>query len=291
MARPLELSASVALGQYVPGHSLIHRLDPRAKLIVFALWVALSVVASTIAQQAALFVLFLLLGPLCQLSLRYAFGSLRPALPALIVVTLLQLLFLGNSTGLASPVLFHEGIVTVRLATVQLVIVSVLRVLSLLLLISVLTLTSSASDLTRGLEGVLSPLRAVRVPVSEIALVCTIALRFTPVFAQEAEQLMKAQAARGADFGTARPWQIIRRTKSVLPIIVPLFLLALGRAENLALAMEARGYVPGALRTSYKSLSWRARDTWACVIGLLVTFAIAWLGQIHAVQPALAFIV
>ncbi|MCY0877196.1 MAG: energy-coupling factor transporter transmembrane component T [Firmicutes bacterium] len=290
MARPLELSASVALGQFIPGHSLLHRMDPRAKLTVFTLWVVLSVVAWTIAQQAVLFIIFLFLLALGRLPFRFAFSTLRPALPALIVVVLLQLLFLGDSTGLASPVLLHVGFISIRLATVQLVIVSLLRVLSLMVLISTLTLTTSASDLTRGLEGVLRPLRPLRVPVSEIALVCTIALRFTPVFAQEAEQLMKAQAARGADFGEARPWQIIRRTKSVLPVIVPLFLLALGRAENLALAMEARGYVPGARRTSFKTLAWGMRDTGACIVGLLLFFAVLLIRDAQPASAAIAFL-
>jgi len=283
MKRPYEVSVQVALGHYVPGTSLLHRLDPRAKLVIFLLFVSASVVVGTVTQNAVLLIVFALLMPLGQLSLRYALSTLRPALPAMLLILLLQLLFIGDSAAAHSTVYLKWGFLSITADSVRLVLVSLLRVIGLILLISALTLTTSAAMLTHGVEGLLAPLRKVRVPVSEIALVFTIALRFAPVLAEQAERLMKGQAARGATGATARPWQIIRRTRSVLPVIVPLFLQTLRRAEALALAMEARGFVPGAPRTSYQELLWRRIDTLACtgatvivmIIGLLSAWQVA----------------
>jgi energy-coupling factor transport system permease protein len=134
------------------------------------------------------------------------------------------------------------------------------RLLEFMILISLLTLTTSTTELTHGLERLLSPLKRLRFPAHELALVFTIALRFAPTFAQELEKIMKAQASRGADFGEQGRLRFIQRTRNTLPLMVPLFLNALRRAEDLTLAMEARGYMGGQGRTSFVQLKAAPQD-------------------------------
>jgi energy-coupling factor transport system permease protein len=215
----------LTIGQYLPYGSLVHRLDPRAKLVMFTLLVCAVTFANSYTASVVLLAVLLGVVRLSRTPLRYALQGLRPALPWIAIFALLQLLFYRNPYG---P--------------------------EFMILISLLTLTTRTTELTHGLERLLSPLKRVRFPAHELALVFAISLRFAPTLAGELERIMKAQASRGADFGEQGRLGFIRRTRNLLPLLVPLFLSALRRAEDLTLAMEARGYTGGRGRTSFIQL-------------------------------------
>ncbi|TGV29914.1 energy-coupling factor transporter transmembrane protein EcfT, partial [Mesorhizobium sp. M00.F.Ca.ET.186.01.1.1] len=148
---------------------------------------------------------------------------------------------------------------------------SAMRFVEVIFLSSVLTLSTSTTELTHGMERLLGPLEKVKFPVHAFALIITIAIRFVPTFAMEMEKMMKAQASRGADFGTGEWWRIVQRTKDMFPIIIPLFNVALSRAEDLILAMEARCYMPGASRTRYTQYKAKGIDYAALVASVVIS--------------------
>ncbi len=252
MAGEFELSRNITIGQYVPTASVIHRLDPRFKLAMFSFLVlAASFCGSYYGNICALVVctaLFLI----SKIPLSYGISGIKPALPFMIALAVLQLLFYGGSFGGTGIEYVHWGIVQITSGSVKLVVVSTMRFVEIIFITSVLTLSTSTTELAHGMEQVLSPLKKIKVPVHAFALIMTIAVRFVPTFAIEMEKMMKAQASRGAEFGTGGWWRILQRTRDMFPIIVPLFNVALARAEDLVLAMEARCYTPTDERTSFK---------------------------------------
>lgn len=261
----------ITIGQYLPYGSLVHRLDPRAKIVMFTLLVA--VVAFANSYVASLLVLGVLLGIVyvSRVPLRYALQGLRPALPWIGIFALLQLLFYRGQYGSeACSVVWRGGFVTITTCSLRHVGLMVLRLPGFMLLISLLTLTTSTTELTHGLERLLRPLERLRFPAHELALVFAISLRFAPTLAGELERIMKAQASRGADFGEQGRLRFVQRTRNLLPLLVPLFLSALRRAEDLTLAMEARGYTGGRGRTSFIQL--RAQPTDYLALLLVIVF-------------------
>lgn len=278
MAIP-ELSRRITIGQYLPLDSPVHSMDARFKLAAFALVVVASSFVSTIVGNLLLLLLSIVCMVAGRIPIRYGLSGIRPAVPVLVILFFFQLA--AYRMGPHDIVLAHVWFVTITLGGLKISIVSIVRFAEIVFLISVLTLSTTLSDLSHALESLLRPLRIVRFPVHESALILTIALRFVPTFAIETEKLMKAQASRGGDFGTARWWQLWRRIKSVFPILLPLFLSAMHRAEDLVLAMEARGYVPGAARTSYVALSRGPRD----FLYLLVCAAVCALALLPALWP------
>ncbi|MDQ0190019.1 energy-coupling factor transporter transmembrane protein EcfT [Alicyclobacillus cycloheptanicus] len=257
MAIP-ELSRRITIGQYLPTDSSIHRMDARFKLAAFVLVVVVGSMVSSLSSNLLLLVFSIVCMVLGRIPLRYGLSGIRPAVPVLVILFVFQLLF--YRAGPHDVVLARFGPIMVTQGGLLLSVVSIIKFIEIVFFISVLTLSTTLSDLSHALESLLGPLRRIRFPVHESALILTIALRFVPTFAQEAEKLMKAQASRGGDFGTARWWQLWKRVKSVFPVLLPLFLSAMRRAEDLVLAMEARGYVPGAQRTSYVALKSSRRD-------------------------------
>ena len=265
-----EFLRDITIGQYLPVDSPIHRLDPRAKLLAF---VALIVAATFTGSYLGNLVLIgVVLGfiALARIPLNYALAGLRPALPFILVLALFQLFFAPTSTT-SSRVLFSFGFLSVTAAGLQLVVTGIARFVELILLVSLLTLTTTTTELAHGQESLLSPLSWLRLPVHEYTLAMTIALRFVPIIAQEAERLMKAQVSRGADFGSGSRWQFMQQTRRLIPLIVPLFIAALERAEELAVAMEARGYLGGKGRTHFVELAFTVRDAIAVLVVLAFT--------------------
>jgi energy-coupling factor transport system permease protein len=245
----------LTIGQYLPYGSLVHRLDPRTKLVMFGLLVCAVTFANS--YTASFLLLLALLGVvyLSRTPLRYALQGLRPALPWIAIFALLQLLFYHRQYGPdICTTIWRWGFVDITTCSLRQIGLMVLRLLEFMILISLLTLTTRTTELTHGLERLLSPLKRVGFPAHELALVFAISLRFAPTLAGELERIMKAQASRGADFGEQGRLGFIRRTRNLLPLLVPLFLSALRRAEDLTLAMEARGYTGGRGRTSFIQL-------------------------------------
>jgi energy-coupling factor transport system permease protein len=234
------MSGRAVVAQYYPGDSWLHRLDPRAKIAVtLALAVALFTRQSFVALgvYAALALAGLILS---RVPPSWFWRGLKPVLWLAALTVVAQLLF-AHGDVLASWGPFavtREGLVTAGLLCLRLVILVVLGLL--------LTFTTAPIPLTDGLAWLLRPLRALRLPTEELALMVTIALRFIPTLLGEVETIMRAQRARGADFSHGGP---VRRARALLPVLVPLFVLSFRRADQLALAMEARCYEPGQRRT------------------------------------------
>lgn len=270
-----EFLRHVTIGQYLPGDSLPYQLDPRAKLVGFLLLIAAVAFTSSYLGNAILLTVAFILILISQIPIRYALQGLQPAIPIIVFFAVLQLLFLGEfyipPTGLRT--LFRWGFIHITTGSVQLVVVSICRLIELLLLVSLLTLTTTTSELTHGMESLMSPLARFGLPVHELALVLTIALRFVPILALELETVMKAQASRGADFGGRGRLRFMQRTRHLLPLLVPLFIDALRRAEDLILAMEARCYVGGRGRTHLIQFRSRPRDYLVVIIlGIYTAF-------------------
>ena len=278
-----ELSRSITIGQFIPGHSYIHRLDPRAKIIAFIVIVAGMITASSYIGNAAAFVAVVLLVTLSNVPLSYLFGGIRPILPILAVYTIFNFLFLGNYDPTGSPVLFRapvplgpwEFALTVTDNSMRQTVQGVFRVFDLILLSSLLTVTTPITALSKGIESLLAPFRRIKVPGHEIAMMLAIAYRFMPTVAEELERLMKAQASRGADFGRPGRLQFVQRARQLVPITVPLFVSAFRRAEDLILAMESRCYVGGAGRSRVDLGRLKNLDWGALAIALAFTIALS----------------
>jgi energy-coupling factor transport system permease protein len=274
----------LTIGQYLPYGSLVHRLDPRAKLVMFTLLVAAVTFANSYTASVILLAVLLGVVRLSRTPLRYALQGLRPALPWIAVFALLQLLFYRNPYGPGfCNTIWSWGFIDITSCSVRQIGLMILRLLEFMILISLLTLTTRTTELTHGLERLLSPLKRLRFPAHELALVFAISLRFAPTLAGELERIMKAQASRGADFGEQGRLGFIRRTRNMLPLLVPLFLSALRRAEDLTLAMEARGYTGGRGRTSFIQLKALPSDYLALAV-VFIFCAIILLGNLESID-------
>lgn len=253
--------SGITFGQYIPGNSLLHRLDPRTKVMV-VLGAAMCVLAASNWQGFVLAVgLTLAAMALSGMPAGIFLGGLRSLWVLLAITFLIQVLLTPGEflIGYGPVRISREGLdaggqIFIRLAL-------------LILIASLLTLTTSPINLTAGLESLLSPLRRLGVPARELAMMMTIALRFVPTLLQEAEVLIKAQRSRGAGFSAGRP---VSWARSLLPLFVPLFAGALRRAEDLATAMEARCYRGGANRTRLRGLKFAPPDYAAVGVTLVV---------------------
>lgn len=258
-----EFLASVTIGQHLPTGSMLHRLDPRAKLLAFSLLVGVVSFTPTFSGNVVVLLLIAGLFALARISFPYAVRGLRPLLPWIAAFAIFQLLFTSGGGFIGSTdcrTLFGWSVIAVTTCSIKLVLVSSMRFFALYLLVSLLTFTTPTTELSHGTERLLSPFARFGVPAHELALVLTIALRFVPTLAQEAERVVKAQVSRGADFGGTSRWHFVRRTRQMLPLLVPLFLNSLRRAEVLTLAMEARCYGGGEGRTHLIELKSSAQD-------------------------------
>ncbi|MCL6600565.1 MAG: energy-coupling factor transporter transmembrane protein EcfT [Alicyclobacillus macrosporangiidus] len=271
------MTRNITIGQYLPTGSIVHRFDPRLKLVAFAaLVLSICFLGGYLANVVAL-VFCTALFPVARIPLRYGLSGVKPAIPFIIVLAVLQLLFYGGGFGTGGRVYLHWGFIWVTSDSVRLVVISAMRFVEVIFLSSVLTLSTSITELTHGLELLLMPLRRVRFPVHAFALMITIAVRFVPTFALEMEKMMKAQASRGAEFGTGQWWRIVQRTKDTFPIIIPLFNIALARAEDLVLAMESRCYTPTDDRTSFKRYRAKPRDWAMLAASLMISALFLWI--------------
>ena len=274
-----ELLRNVTVGQYIPTHSVVHRLDPRAKILAAILLILSLSWARSILATALLFLLVLAIGLVSRIPLRYILRGIILGLPLLILIFVLQFIFQGwvEPSGM---VYFEWGWIRVTRFSVYLITLGIVRIISFIILTSLITMTSTVTELTHGVESLLKPFRRFGVPSHEIALINMIALRFVPTLAEEMERVMKAQASRCGEFGAQRLWRPDKAAQMYLPLIVPLFIGALRRAEELVLAMEARCYMSGEIRTKFIVLHSRARDWLVVAVALalfvLVTYVIKW---------------
>lgn len=256
----------ITIGQYFPGSSVIHRLDPRIKIVLtFVLIISLFTAGSMPGYGiCALLVLAGLV--LSRVPVKYVFKGLRPLLIILLLTIFVNMFMVAGEViySLGPLDITREGFVqAVRMAT---------RLVLLVMGASLLTLTTSPIALTDGIEKLLGPFRRVGVPAHELAMMMTIALRFIPTLLDETDKIMKAQMARGADFESGN---LVNRAKNLVPLLVPLFISAFRRADELALAMESRCYRGGKGRTRLKVLHMAGRDYVALLLGAVTLLAAA----------------
>lgn len=288
MASEFELLRNVTIGQYIPTGSVVHRLDPRAKIVGGIILMIAVAVSRTIVPTLLLLVLTLLIARASRITISYLLRGLLLGLPILVFVFLLNMLFRGFAEP-AGRVFFEWGWIRFTRLNLQFGAVGILRILCLIFITSLVTMTSTITELTHGVERLLTPLRRFGVPAHEIALINMIALRFVPTLAEEMERVMKAQASRGADFGGRRFWRPDKAARAYLPLVVPLFLNAFRRAEELILAMQARCYVSGDGRTKFIQLKARPID-WIVVIACLFVVLIVWQVPWPALRDVLGWI-
>ncbi|MEC2073918.1 energy-coupling factor transporter transmembrane component T family protein [Alkalihalophilus marmarensis] len=253
---------NVIIGQYVQGNSFLHKLDPRSKLISVFILLIIIFFADNWFSSLLLVGLTVMLMAISKVPLLFLYRGLRPILWLVLFTLILHILLTKEGPVLMTlgPIAIHEGGVMNGLFIAT-------RLLTLVMLTSLITLTTSPIDLTDGLESLFTPLKKVGLPAHELALMMSIALRFIPTFMQETEKILKAQMARGVDFSSG---PISKRIKALLPLLVPLFISAFKRAEDLALAMEARGYRGGEGRTKLRLLMWNGKDSFVVVSAVLI---------------------
>ena len=242
----------ITLGQYFPGNSPVHRLDPRTKLIGLIVYIVALFTAGSWLSYGLVFAFLAGLIALSKIPVKAFVRGMKPLLFILVFTGILNLLF---TTG--EQVLFSFWRITITLEGVYRAIFMVLRILMLISGTFLLTYTTSPISLTDGLESLLNPLKKLRLPVHELAMMMCIALRFIPTLIEETDKIMAAQKARGADFESGN---LMQRVKALIPILVPLFISAFRRADDLATAMECRCYQGGDGRTKMKLLRYKRVD-------------------------------
>ena len=252
----------ITLGQYYPGNSFIHRLDPRTKILTTLILIVAVFLANSAIGYAALCAMVLFIIAISGLPFMLVLKSVKPLL-FIIVLTLV----LHAVMGQGEHVLYQWKFIKVTEEGLQLGVQMAMRLILLLMISSILTFTTSPIVLTDGIEALLRPFRVIGVPAHELAMMMTIALRFIPTLMEETDRIIKAQTARGADFSGGN---LLARAKNMLPILVPLFISAFRRADELATAMESRCYHGGEGRSKMKVLKMVRRDWIALLCGALL---------------------
>lgn len=268
----------ITLGQYYPAKSMIHQLDPRVKLVATILYVISLFVAKGVLGYV-LATLFLAMA--IKLS-KVPFGYMTKGLKAIVMILLFTVVF--NLFLIDGDVeLWRFGFLRITDKGLKTAIFMAIRLIYLIIGSSVMTLTTTPNDLTDGLERLLGPLKRLHVPVHEIAMMMSIALRFIPILLEETDKIMKAQIARGADFETGN---LIQKAKAMVPLLVPLFISAFRRANDLAMAMEARCYHGGEGRTKMKPLYYASCDKMAYGViwgYLFLMIGLTWFERTYAI--------
>ena len=255
----------ITLGQYFPGQSVIHRLDPRTKLIMLVVYIVALFLAESWVSYGLMFLFLVTVIWMSTIPLKSILRGMKPLVMILIFTGVLNLFFTQEG-----EVIFHFWILTMTTGGLARAVMMMSRILMLITGTFLLTYTTSPIALTDGLESLMKPLKKVGVPVHELSMMMCIALRFIPTLIEETDKIMCAQKARGADFETG---SLMDRAKALIPILVPLFISAFRRADELATAMECRCYQGGEGRTKMKLLRYHREDFLSYGVGavLLVT--------------------
>lgn len=242
----------ITIGQYYPAKSVIHRLDPRVKLVSTLLYLISLFLFKSISGYLVATLFLAVVIRVSRVPISYIVKGLKPVI-MLLMITVLFNLFLTRE----GDILFQAWIFTITEGGLRTAVYMAVRLVYLIIGSSLMTFTTTPNELTDGIERLLGPLNKIHVPVHEIAMMMSIALRFIPILLEETDKIMKAQMARGADFESGN---LIQKAKSMVPLLVPLFISAFRRATDLAMAMEARCYRGGAGRTKMKPLCYNRRD-------------------------------
>ena len=236
---------SIALGQYYPSNSVLHKLDPRIMIILAILYIVCSFLCKNVLSFALLALTSVLLILIGRIPLKIVFKGLKPIIFVLIFTSLINVFMTSGD-----DILFEWKFIHIYVEGIYAAVFMTVRIISLVIgTCMFMTYTTTPIDLTDGIEDLLSPLKKIHVPVHEFAMMMTIALRFIPTLVEETDKIMTAQKARGADFSSG---SLISRAKALIPVLIPLFVSAFNRAADLATAMECRCYHGGEGRTRMK---------------------------------------
>ena len=257
----------ITLGQHFPGNSLVHRFDPRLKILLTILYIVLLFAAANPLGLALSIAWLAVLYKMAKIPVRMIVKSLKPIVPIILFTCVLNLFFV---TGQGEP-LVQVWVLRIYAEGVRYAILMAVRVITLIAGTSLLTYTTSPIVLTDAIERLLAPFNKIHMPVHELAMMMTIALRFIPTLVEETDKIMNAQKARGAmlDSGTLK-----ERMHAMIPILIPLFISAFRRADELAMAMECRCYHGGEGRTRLKVLKYTKQDAISCMVCMAVFAAI-----------------
>ncbi len=252
----------ITIGQYFPGKSVVHRMDSRIKMILDLIYLVMLFVSQTFTGLIATMLFIVICYIISDIKLIMIIKSIKPILPLMIFTAILNMLFIGGEKPL-----FQWWIISIYPEGIRISAFMLIRIIALIVGMSLLTYTTSPIMLTDAIERLLTPLKKLRFPVHELSMMMTIALRFIPTLVEETEKIMSAQKARGADLDTGG---IVKRAKALVPVLIPLFVSAFKRANDLATAMECRCYRGGEGRTRMRQLKIAARDIIAVIIVLAV---------------------
>ncbi|MBK5240859.1 energy-coupling factor transporter transmembrane protein EcfT [Clostridium sp.] len=242
----------ITIGQYMPGDSFVHKLDPRFKILISLLFIVNLFLVNNFLGYLFIFIFILSTIMIANLSPKYIYKGLKPIFVLLLITAILNI-FMTSGT----EEIWRWKFITVYKEGLIIAAFMIIRLVFLIIGTSILTLTTSPIELTDGIERLLNPFKRIGVPAHELAMMMTIALRFIPTLMDETDKIMKAQMARGADFESGN---LISRAKSLIPILVPLFISSFRRADELAMAMESRCYKGGEGRTRMKELKITTKD-------------------------------
>lgn len=262
----------ITIGQYFPGNSLIHRLDPRFKIVITLVYILMLFTGSSVICLAvgALYTIMAVL--LSKIPVKMFVKSIRPLMPFLLLTAVLNVLFISGG-----EVYFKWHFIKITSDGVSMSVFMIIRIILLIMGSSLLTYTTSPITLTDAIERLLSPLKKIKLPVHELAMMMSIALRFIPTLIEETDKIMSAQKARGAEIDTG---SLVVRAKNMVAILVPLFISAFRRADELATAMECRCYSGGNGRTRLRQLKSAGRDYIAIAVTLIFYAAAFIVGRL-----------
>ena len=257
---------NMILGRYIPGNSIVHRLDPRSKLVAMILLIMIVFWANNPITNIILFVAIGIFVALSEVPLSFFIKGLRSMFFLIAFTTLFQLFFISGG-----DVLLEIGFIKITSLGIEQAGIIFCRFVLIVFFSTLLTLTTMPLSLATAVESLLGPLKKLKVPVHEVGLMLSMSLRFVPTLMDDTIRIMNAQKARGVDFGEGN---VIQKVKAMIPILIPLFATSLKRADSLATAMEARGYQGGNGRSQYRQLNWMNRDSIAllfvCVLGAIL---------------------
>ena len=257
---------SMILGRYIPGDSIVHRLDPRSKLLSMMLLILIVFWANNSITNLILFIATGIFIALSGVSISFFIQGLKSMFFLIAFTTLFQFFFISSGN-----VIFEFWFVRITDYALQQAGIIFCRFILIIFFSTLLTLTTMPLSLASAVEGLLSPLKKVKVPVHEIGLMLSMSLRFVPTLMDDTTRIINAQKARGVDFDEG---SIVQKVKALIPILIPLFATSLKRADSLAIAMEARGYQGGKGRSQYRQLKWSFKDTLTIFVILALGFCL-----------------
>ncbi|MGX6962020.1 energy-coupling factor transporter transmembrane component T family protein [Vagococcus xieshaowenii] len=263
------MTDKLIFGRYMPGDSVIHRMDPRTKLLCSFYFIGIIFLCNNFASYALMFAFTLMAIFLSKVDLKFFIRGVKPMIWLILFTVILQLFFTQGG-----KVYWQWGVFSLTEFGVQNALFIFCRFVLIIFMSTLLTLTTPPLSLSDAIEALLRPLKVIKFPAHEVSLMLSIALRFVPTLMDETEKIMNAQRARGVDFNDGN---LMDKMKAIVPLLIPLFISSFNRAEELATAMEARGYQGGDGRTKYRQLKWEMRDTVCVLVFALLTVALIFL--------------